>query len=164
MGVGDVNVAIWSLWNHVMGATITRASFDVSDEDRAVAQAQLAQLSGRHPIIERTRLLLDDDWTARSGAGSGSCWMGWRGGVREDGETCPRGGLRRFVRAHRYTVRQQKHSSRQRMGEPLARVMPRQRGAVEEIRVTRGEIIPTDFGRRRAALMISVMKATVIVS
>jgi AcrR family transcriptional regulator len=62
VGVGDVNVAIWSLWNHVMGATITRASFDVSDEDRAAAQAQLAQLSGRYPIIERTRLLLDDDW------------------------------------------------------------------------------------------------------
>lgn len=58
----DLNVAIWSLWNYVMGATITRASFDLSDDDRAAAQQHLEQLSGRHPTIERSRLLLDDDW------------------------------------------------------------------------------------------------------
>lgn len=63
-GVADanMNVAIWSLWNYVMGATITRAGFDLSDDDRAVAQQRLEQLSGHHPTIERTRLLLDDDW------------------------------------------------------------------------------------------------------
>ena len=37
----DLNVAIWSLWNYVMGATITRASFDLSDDDRAAAQQRL---------------------------------------------------------------------------------------------------------------------------
>jgi len=58
----DLNVAIWSLWNHVMGATITRASFDLSDEERAAAQQRLAHLSERYPTIERSRLLLDDDW------------------------------------------------------------------------------------------------------
>lgn len=58
----DMNVAIWSLWNYLMGATITRASFDLSDEDRAAAQQHLEHLSGHHPTIERTRLLLDDDW------------------------------------------------------------------------------------------------------
>lgn len=58
----DLNVAIWSLWNYVMGATITRASFDLSDDDRAAAQQRLAHLSGRYPAIERSRLLLDDDW------------------------------------------------------------------------------------------------------
>lgn len=58
----DMNVAIWSLWNYVMGATITRASFDLSDDDRASAQQRLEHLSGHHPTIERTRLLLDDDW------------------------------------------------------------------------------------------------------
>ena len=63
-GVADanLNVAIWSLWNYVMGATITRTSFDLSDDDRAAAQQRLALLSGRYPTIERSRLLLDDDW------------------------------------------------------------------------------------------------------
>lgn len=58
----DLNVAIWSLWNYVMGATITRASFDLSDDDRAAAQKRLEHLSERYPTIERSRLLLDDDW------------------------------------------------------------------------------------------------------
>jgi len=58
----DLNVVIWSLWNHVMGATITRASFDLSDEDRAAAQQRLTHLSERYPTIERSRLLLDNDW------------------------------------------------------------------------------------------------------
>ncbi|UVC13390.1 TetR/AcrR family transcriptional regulator [Mesorhizobium onobrychidis] len=58
----DLNVAIWSLWNYVMGATITRASFDLSDDDRAAAQQRLARLSERYPTIERSRLLLDNDW------------------------------------------------------------------------------------------------------
>jgi AcrR family transcriptional regulator len=58
----DLNAAIWSLWNYVMGATITRASFGVSDEDRAAAQQRLEHLSGPYPTIGRSRLLLDDDW------------------------------------------------------------------------------------------------------
>ena len=58
----DLNVAIWSLWNYVMGATITRASFGLSDDDRAAAQQRLARLSERYPTIERSRLLLDSDW------------------------------------------------------------------------------------------------------
>ncbi|WP_395680320.1 TetR/AcrR family transcriptional regulator [Inquilinus sp.] len=58
----DLNVAIWSLWNYLMGATITRASFDLSDDERAAAQQRLARLGERYPSIERSRLLLDDDW------------------------------------------------------------------------------------------------------
>ena len=58
----DLNVAIWSLWNHVMGATITRASFDLSDEDKAAAQQRLSRLRERYPTIERSRLPLDNDW------------------------------------------------------------------------------------------------------
>ncbi len=58
----DMNAAIWSLWNYVMGATLTRASFDVSEEDRAAAQLRLAGLSEPYPTIERSRLLLDNDW------------------------------------------------------------------------------------------------------
>lgn len=55
----DLNVAIWSLWNFVMGATVTRASFELSDDDRAAAQQRL---SARYSAIERSRLLLDNDW------------------------------------------------------------------------------------------------------
>lgn len=58
----DLNVAIWSLWNYVMGATVTRASFELSDDDRAVAQQRLTRLSESYPTIERSRLLLDSDW------------------------------------------------------------------------------------------------------
>jgi AcrR family transcriptional regulator len=57
----DLNVAIWSLWNYVMGATITRANFDLSDDERAATQ-RLTRLSERYPTIERSRLLLDNDW------------------------------------------------------------------------------------------------------
>lgn len=55
----DLNVAIWSLWNCVMGATITRTSFDISGGDRAAAQPRAGE---PYPTIERSRLLLDDDW------------------------------------------------------------------------------------------------------
>ena len=58
----DLNAAIWSLWNYVMGATITRASFDRSDDDRAAAQIRLTNLSEHYPTIERSRLLMDNDW------------------------------------------------------------------------------------------------------
>ncbi|NNG68864.1 TetR family transcriptional regulator [Rhizobium laguerreae] len=58
----DLNVAIWSLWNYVIGATITRANFDLSDEDRAAAQQRLTGLSQHYPTIERSSLLLDNDW------------------------------------------------------------------------------------------------------
>jgi hypothetical protein len=58
----DLNVAIWSLWNYVMGATLTRASFDLSDDNRVTSRQRLEHLSERCPTIERSRLLLDDDW------------------------------------------------------------------------------------------------------
>lgn len=58
----DLNAAIWSLWNYVIGATITRASFDLSEEDRAAGHLRLTRLSEHYPTIERSRLLLDNDW------------------------------------------------------------------------------------------------------
>lgn len=58
----DLNAAIWSLWNYVMGATVTRASFGLSEDDRAAAQQRLAGSGGRYPTLESSRLLLDDDW------------------------------------------------------------------------------------------------------
>lgn len=58
----DLNAAIWSLWNYVIGATITRASFDLSEEDRTAGHQRLTRLSEHYPTIERSRLLLDNDW------------------------------------------------------------------------------------------------------
>jgi AcrR family transcriptional regulator len=58
----DLNAGIWSLWNYVMGATVTRGSFELSDADRAAAQRRLTDFSQRYPTIARSRLLLDDDW------------------------------------------------------------------------------------------------------
>ncbi|MDQ6435515.1 TetR/AcrR family transcriptional regulator C-terminal domain-containing protein [Mesorhizobium sp. LHD-90] len=58
----DLNVSIWSLYNYVMGATIARASLDLSDDDRAVGQQRLTRLRDLYPTLERTRLLLDNDW------------------------------------------------------------------------------------------------------
>ena len=58
----DLNAAIWSLWNYVIGATVTRASFELSDDDRAAGQHRLTRLSEHYPTIEGSRLLLDDDW------------------------------------------------------------------------------------------------------
>lgn len=58
----DLNVAIWSLWNYVMGAAVTLGNFDRSMEDPAAAQQRLAGLGELYPSIERSRLLLDSDW------------------------------------------------------------------------------------------------------
>jgi len=58
----DLNVAIWTLWNYVMGATVTRASFGLSQDDQTAAQQRLAGLGERYPAVERSRLLLDNDW------------------------------------------------------------------------------------------------------
>lgn len=58
----DLNAAIWSLWNYVMGATITRASFGLSDDEMTAGQQRLAHLIEHYPTIEHSRLLLDNDW------------------------------------------------------------------------------------------------------
>lgn len=53
----DLNVALWALWNHVMGAAVTRVSFE-----RAPNGQPAADLGGNYPIIAGSGLLLDDDW------------------------------------------------------------------------------------------------------
>jgi AcrR family transcriptional regulator len=58
----DLNVAIWSLWNFVMGAAVTRGNFERSEDDIAATKQRLAHLGESHPTIQRTELLLDDDW------------------------------------------------------------------------------------------------------
>jgi hypothetical protein len=44
------------------GATIARASLDLSANDRAASQQRLARLREHYPTIERTRLFMDNDW------------------------------------------------------------------------------------------------------
>lgn len=63
-GVADahLNVAIWSLWNFVMGATVTRASFEGARVDKDAAPPHLASPGEDHPTIQRSHLLMDDDW------------------------------------------------------------------------------------------------------
>ena len=45
-----------------MGATITRASFGIPDDGGAATRQRPADVGGRHPTIERSGLLSDDDW------------------------------------------------------------------------------------------------------
>jgi AcrR family transcriptional regulator len=80
----DLNAAIWSLWNYVMGATVTFASFNLSDADRTAAQSRLEDLSGHHPAITHTRLLLDDDWEGVFAKGLGFLLKGLAAGDRGD--------------------------------------------------------------------------------
>ena len=64
-GIADenLNAAIWSIWNHVMGATVTLANFDLSDDARkAATQRRPEGTGGDYPAIEGSRLLLDEDW------------------------------------------------------------------------------------------------------
>lgn len=60
VGVEDeaLNAAIWSLWNYVMGATVTWASFESAAEHRPADPYP----PGHHLTIERSGLLRDEDW------------------------------------------------------------------------------------------------------
>ena len=60
----NLNFGVWSLYNHVMGATIVRASLNLSGDDRTASQQRLEHLGERYPTIHRSGLLMDDDWDA----------------------------------------------------------------------------------------------------
>ncbi|MDB5537076.1 MAG: TetR family transcriptional regulator [Devosia sp.] len=61
VAAADLNIALWTLWNYVMGATITRASFVRSGGERT-AEQPATQPTGRYPTIERSGLLRENDW------------------------------------------------------------------------------------------------------
>lgn len=52
----------WTLYNYVMGATISRASHTLSDEDREAAQERLRNQGDRYPTLSAMDHLLEDDW------------------------------------------------------------------------------------------------------
>lgn len=65
VGVEDdeLNAAIWSIWNYVMGATITRASFEHAPKPPIQEDKLAAPTPPEHQrTIERSGLLEDDDW------------------------------------------------------------------------------------------------------
>ncbi|WP_406300611.1 TetR/AcrR family transcriptional regulator C-terminal domain-containing protein (plasmid) [Embleya sp. NBC_00888] len=59
-----LNSATWALYNHLMGATVARAGFALSVEDREAAQRQLHDLSDRYPTLSANDYMLQDDWDA----------------------------------------------------------------------------------------------------
>lgn len=59
-----LTAATWTLYNYVMGATVARASHDLSDEDRAAAQQRLHDQSDRYPTLSAHEYMLKDDWEA----------------------------------------------------------------------------------------------------
>lgn len=67
----DLNAAIWSLWNYVMGATITRTSFNLppSPPDQGSPQHP-------HTTIDRAGLLAEDDWDGVFRRGVSFLWDG----------------------------------------------------------------------------------------
>lgn len=57
-----LSASTWTLYNYVMGATVARASLNLSAEDRDAAQKRLHELSDRYPTLSAEDLLLGDDW------------------------------------------------------------------------------------------------------
>lgn len=58
----QLTVATWTLYNYVMGATVAKASHDLSAADRDAAQARLRELSDRYPTLAANDYMLQDDW------------------------------------------------------------------------------------------------------
>lgn len=54
--------ATWTLYNYLMGATVARASFDLSADDREAAQQRLRDRSDQYPTLSAQDYMLEDDW------------------------------------------------------------------------------------------------------
>ncbi|MFC9748594.1 TetR/AcrR family transcriptional regulator C-terminal domain-containing protein [Streptomyces niveus] len=57
-----LHTATWTLYNYLMGATVARASFQLSDEDRETAQRRLRDRSEEFPTLSAHQYMLEDDW------------------------------------------------------------------------------------------------------
>ncbi|MEU0933812.1 TetR/AcrR family transcriptional regulator C-terminal domain-containing protein [Embleya sp. NPDC005971] len=57
-----LNSATWALYNHLMGATVARAGFTLSAEDREAAQRRLHDLNDRYPTLSANDYMLQNDW------------------------------------------------------------------------------------------------------
>lgn len=57
-----LHTATWTLFSYLMGATVARASFRLSDDDREAAQRRLGDRSEEFPTLSAHRYMLEDDW------------------------------------------------------------------------------------------------------
>ncbi|WSM10287.1 TetR/AcrR family transcriptional regulator C-terminal domain-containing protein [Streptomyces sp. NBC_01716] len=57
-----LHAATWTLYDYLMGATVARASFQMSAEDRETAQQRLRDRSDAYPTLSANEYMLEDDW------------------------------------------------------------------------------------------------------
>ncbi|MGR7003217.1 TetR/AcrR family transcriptional regulator [Yinghuangia aomiensis] len=57
-----LTAATWTLYNYVMGATVAKASHELSAEDRDAAQERLRKQSDRFPTLSAHDYMLQEDW------------------------------------------------------------------------------------------------------
>ncbi|MFG2828175.1 TetR/AcrR family transcriptional regulator [Streptomyces sp. NPDC048434] len=64
-----LNAATWALYNHVMGATATQSSLQLSAEETRLGQAYLESQRDQYPTVVANNYLADDDWDANFAVG-----------------------------------------------------------------------------------------------
>ncbi|ADB53987.1 TetR/AcrR family transcriptional regulator C-terminal domain-containing protein [Conexibacter woesei] len=57
-----LTAATWTLYNYVMGATVAKASHELSADDRQTAQQRLHDQRDRYPTLSASDYMLQDDW------------------------------------------------------------------------------------------------------
>ncbi|WP_424639251.1 TetR/AcrR family transcriptional regulator [Embleya sp. AB8] len=57
-----LNPATWALYNHVMGATATQSSLQLSPEETRIGQEYLKSQSDRYPTVAAHNYIADDNW------------------------------------------------------------------------------------------------------
>lgn len=67
----SLTAATWTLYNYVMGATVAKASHDLSPEDRQSAQRRLQDQSDRYPTLVASDYMLQEDWDGTFTTGLG---------------------------------------------------------------------------------------------
>ncbi|MER6716452.1 TetR/AcrR family transcriptional regulator [Streptomyces sp. NPDC000877] len=58
----QLNAATWALYNHVMGATATQSSLQLSAEEARLGQEYLQSHSDRYPTVAANNYISDVDW------------------------------------------------------------------------------------------------------
>ncbi|MFE9340957.1 TetR/AcrR family transcriptional regulator C-terminal domain-containing protein [Streptomyces sp. WMMB303] len=66
-----LNAATWALYNHVMGATATQSSLQLSAEDTRMGQEYLESRREQYPTVAANSYIADDDWDANFRLGLG---------------------------------------------------------------------------------------------
>lgn len=83
---GDhLTTATWTLYNYLMGATVARSGFTLSDEDREAAQQRLSDRSEEYPTLSANEYMLEDDWDGTFARGLGYVLNGIAGAAADAG-------------------------------------------------------------------------------